>query len=85
MIQIDKHPGRKQLRRNGEVAGPIKPPAPPDPEPALRVRMLRDISCKRGAFAHGKAYDLPVNTARAWIGYGFAEEDKSFDSAQETK
>jgi hypothetical protein len=85
MIQIDRKPGRKQLRRNGEVAGPIKPPGPAEPIPTLRVRMLRDINCKLGSFAHGKAYQLPVNTARSWIGFGFAEEDKALDSAPETK
>lgn len=85
MIEIDKKPGRKQLRRNGEVAGPIKPPAPPDPEPMLRVRMLRDISSERGTFLKGGSYLLPVNTARSWIGFGFAEQDKALNGAPETK
>lgn len=85
MIQIDKKPGRKQLRRNGEEAGPIKPPGPPEPIPTLRVRMLRDISSERGLFVHGKSYELPVNTARSWIGFGFAEQDKALNGAPETK
>lgn len=85
-IKIDTRPGRKPLRKNGEEVGPIKPPGGPDaPAPVLRVRMLRDLDCKLGAFLKGRSYELPPTTARSWIGFGFAEQDKSIDSAPETK
>lgn len=84
-IQIDKKPGRKPLRRNGEAAGPSEPPGPPEPVSTRRVRMIRGVVCKIGTFEVGKTYEMPVNTAASWIGFGLAEEDKSFDHAQETK
>lgn len=85
-IEIDKKPGRKPLRRNGEPAGQVKTPGGPDfVPPTMRVRMLRDIWSKRGTFTAGKTYDLELDTARSWIGFGFAEQDKALDGAQEIK
>lgn len=86
-IQIDRKPGRKPLRKNGEVA----PPLPPAPEPApvtlIRVRATRDIvnSKRFGSLYAGRVKELPAADARDLIRMGFAEEDKSFDGAQETK
>lgn len=84
-IMIDKKPGRKPLRRNGEEAGPVVPAAPPEPKPTIRVRMLRDINVRVGSFLAGKSYDLEPITARSWIGFGFAEQDKALDRANEIK
>lgn len=82
-MQIDRKPGRKPLRRNGEEPGPMK--AAVAPEPTLRVRMLKTVTPGGGTFEAGKAYHVPVVMARSWIGFGLAEEDKSLDRAPETK
>jgi hypothetical protein len=85
-IAISKRPGRKPIVKNGDAAEPVKAPAPQAPEESgVRVRMMRDITSRLGTFVRGKTYRLPTDTARSWIGFGFAEEDKALDHAPETK
>jgi hypothetical protein len=88
-IEFDGRPGganKRQRRRNSELPGPIKPPAPTLPPITMRIRILKHIGgSKHGTFKAGQVANLPVETARSWIGFGLAEEDKMIDSAPETK
>ena len=87
-IEFDKRPGSakgKWKRRNGEPVGPIKPPGEPVPAATMRVRMLQAVRSKIGTFKPGQAIELDPATARSWIGFGLAEQDKMIDSAPETK
>lgn len=87
-IKYDKRPGsanKKQRRRNGGLPEPQKQPAPSPLEETMRVRMLREINCKRGIFAPGQVIELPIAVARSWIGFGFVEQDKMLNGAPEKK
>lgn len=81
---IKKH----QRRRDGTFTKDM--PAAKEPEVApvatMRVRILRNVIHSRsGTFKAGQVAHLPTDKARYWIEAGLAEEDKSLDSAPETK
>ena len=87
-IEYDKTPGganKKQRTRDGVIPEIAKDPGGPAPSPTMRIRMIRDLRCKRGAFRAGEVVILEPETARSWIGFGFAEQDKSLDGPPETK
>ena len=86
-IEYDRTPGganKKQRRRNGELPEKQKTPEPRVDE-TLRVRMLRSFTLDSGTFKTGDTVRVPIITARSWIGFGLAEQDKSLDGPPETK
>ena len=87
-IIFDKTPGsanKLQRRRNGQLPETPKPSAGPAPIETMRIRMLQSVHSRQGAYKAGQVIELPVLTARSWIGFGLAEEDKMLDGAPETK
>lgn len=87
-VEFDTRPGsgnKKQRRRDGTLPGRIKPPAPEAPRTMLRIRMLQSFTCRLGTYRQGQVVEVPVDTARSWIGFGLAEQDKMLSGAPETK
>lgn len=77
-IEYDKRPGSAKGVPPQAVQGAVA-------EDVMRVRMLRPIASRLGTFRAGQAVELPSDTARSWIGFGFAEQDKMIEAIPETK
>ncbi len=81
-IKIKKH-GVKDAPAPVELAP--QPPAVAEGETSRRVRILKVLTWRGKIYRPGEVARLPVDTARTWIGYGLAEEDKMIDGAPEVK
>lgn len=86
----ERNSARKYQKKKDGTPVPESYKAPvPHPEPPageMRVRILRDIrSRQHGTFTAGQIAKVDRVTARSWIGFGLAEEDKALDGPSERK
>lgn len=51
----------------------------------MRVRILRDFSTLKEVFHAGEVREIDPRTVAPWLRKGLVMEDKSLDSAKETK
>lgn len=87
-IEYDDRPGsanRQQRTKDGQLPGPIKQPGENSPITTMRIRLLQPVKCRLGIYQQGQVVDLPEDTARSWIGFGLAEQDKMLAGPPEIK
>lgn len=88
-IEFDMRPGsgnKRQRRKNGQLPEAPRPSTEAPPVVAtMRIRMLQSLISRHGKYKTGQVVELPILTARSWIGFGLAEQDKMLDGAPETK
>lgn len=77
------------IKKPDPVKAKVEKKTPPG-KPPKRIRMLMNLARHDAVFSMGSVYtvphQVPVDTARSWIGSGAAEEDKSLPGVpEETK
>lgn len=80
----------KQKQKHETMGGASAPPVDTpvvvvEQSATIRLRMLRQASTTLGYFRPGMTVNVPRAMAVSWLASGLAEEDKSLDSAPETK
>ena len=79
-IELDKKPGGA----NGLTARQA-PETPEGQGPKLRIRILRAINSRYGAYKAGEVVEVEISVARSWIGFGIAEQEKMLSGPPEVK
>ena len=68
------------IKKEGPVMPIVEKKTPPG-KPPKRIRMLRSCANQYMAYIKGHSYEVPqevpVETARSWIGSGTAEEEET--------